>query len=78
MAGVLRKDDELRQLIGRRVRDLRNERGISQEALADLANLHRTYIGRLERGESGTTVDTLVIVTRTLGVSLAEFFKGIN
>ena len=69
-------DKQLRQAIGQRLRDLRREAGISsQETLAHQAGVHRTYIGRLERGESGVTVEALAAVSAALGVSLAEFFR---
>ncbi len=65
----------LRRAVGDRLRDLRLEQGISQEALSHRAGVHRTYIGRLERGESGVTVDMLAAILAALGVSLAEFFR---
>jgi transcriptional regulator with XRE-family HTH domain len=66
----------LRHEIGGRLRQLRLKAGItSQEKLADLAGVHRTYVGRLERGESGVTVDTLAAILAALRVSLAEFFR---
>ncbi len=37
--------------------------------------MHRTYVGRLERGESGVTVDSLAAILAALDVSLNEFFK---
>ncbi len=37
--------------------------------------MHRTYVGRLERGESGVTVEALAAILAALGVSLREFFK---
>ena len=40
-----------------------------------MAGVHRTYVGRLERGDSGVTVDTLAAVLAPLGVSLSEFFR---
>ncbi len=40
-----------------------------------LAKVHRTYVGRLERGESGVTVEALAAILAALGVSLGEFFK---
>src|SRR5207248_1522661 len=44
-------------------------------ALPSLAGAHRTYVGRLERGESGVTVDTLAAIFSSLSISLAEFFR---
>ncbi len=67
---------KLRKAIGQRLRELRLKAGItSQEALAHKAKVHRTYVGRLERGESGVTVETLAAILAALGVSLGEFFK---
>ena len=66
----------LRKAIGQRLRELRLKAGItSQEALAHKAKVHRTYVGRLERGESGVTVDSLAAILAALSVSLREFFK---
>ena len=65
----------LRRQIGDRLRELRTRAGItSQEALADRAGVHRTYVGRLERGESGVTVEALAAILAPLGLSLGEFF----
>jgi XRE family transcriptional regulator, regulator of sulfur utilization len=60
--------------IGDRVRELRTEAGLSQEALAHRLRLHRNYVGLVERGERSLSLETLARVARTLGVSLAEFF----
>jgi len=66
----------LRRAIGERLREVRVSAGIrSQEKLAELAGVHRTYIGRLERAESGVTIETLAAVLASTGTSLAEFFK---
>ncbi len=66
----------LRKQIGQRLRELREEAGLSsQESLAHKAGVHRTYVGRLERGESGVTVDSLAAILAALGVSLGQFFK---
>ena len=66
----------LRRQIGGRLRDLRSRVGItSQEKLADRAGVHRTYVGPLERGESGVTVEALATILAPLGVSLREFFQ---
>ena len=69
-------NSRLRREIGQRLRQLRLEAGISsQEALAHKAKVHRTYIGRLERGESGVTVEALTAILAALQVSLSEFFQ---
>lgn len=66
----------LRRSLGTRLRELRQRAGISsQEALAERAGVHRTYVGRLERGESGVTVEALGAILAALGVSLSEFFQ---
>ena len=66
----------LRRVIGQRLRYLRLKAGVSsQEKLGELAGVHRTYVGRLERGDSGVTLDTLAAVLAALGVGLAEFFR---
>ncbi len=43
--------------------------------MANRAGVHRTYIGRLERGESGVTVEMLAAILAAIPLSLAEFFK---
>lgn len=71
---------DIKLLIGERVRELREARGIaSQEKLGELASdLHRTFIGRVERGETNISIENLEAITKALGVSLAEFFKPFN
>jgi len=71
---------DLKLLIGERVRELREARGItSQEKLGELASdLHRTFIGRVERGETNISIENLEAITKALDVSLAEFFKPFN
>jgi transcriptional regulator with XRE-family HTH domain len=66
--------DDLFQILGRRARDLRLARGLSQEALAEKANLHRNYVGRIERGEPGVSLFVVAQLAAALDVTLAEFF----
>jgi transcriptional regulator with XRE-family HTH domain len=66
--------DDIRTRFGARVRQLRTERGLSQEAFADRAKLHRTYIGAIERGEQNLSLLNIERIAATLGVSLAELF----
>lgn len=52
------------------LRKTRKEQGISQEKLAELAELHRTYIGSVERGERNLTIDNMERLARALGVTI--------
>ena len=71
-----REAQRLHQAIGRRLRELRTEEeGLSQEKLAARAGFHRTFVGKLERGETATTVDGLAALCSALGVTLAGFFE---
>jgi len=51
-------------------RKLRIEKGYSQEELADLSDLHRTYIGQVERGEKNLTLRSLERIANALKVSM--------
>lgn len=59
---------------GARVRELRRERGLSQEALVARTGLHRTYIGSVERGERNPSLDAIHALARGLAVDVAELF----
>lgn len=64
--------------LGTNVRDLRLERGLSQEDLAELSGLHRTYIGGVERGERNISVMSLSKIAIALGVNLTFLVKEID
>ena len=57
---------------GQRVREERNKQGLSQESLAEKAELHRTYIGMIERGEKNITLRNIEKLAKALGVSINE------
>ena len=59
---------ERRRAFGARVRQLRVDRGWSQEGLAEQAQLHRTYIGSVERGERNISLDNIWVLAEALGV----------
>ena len=54
---------------------MREERHLSQEALADLAGLHRTYVGSVERGERNVSIDNIDRLAEALSVSPAELLR---
>lgn len=62
--------------IGDNIHELRRERGLTQEALADAAGLHRTYIGSVERGERNLAVGNLFALAAALGVTITELISG--
>jgi transcriptional regulator with XRE-family HTH domain len=65
----------LRRIVARNLRRLRQDQGLSQEELADLAGLNRNYIGMVEREENAPTVDTLEVLARALQVEPEQFLK---
>lgn len=70
--------DSLRQrlrVLGEAVRTARTDRGLSQEALADRAGLHRTYIGQVERGERNLSLGNLYALADALDLRASELLS---
>ncbi len=65
-------------VFGQRVRARRVELGLSQEALARLAGLHRTYVGSLERGERNVALINILRLGRALEIDAGTLITGIN
>ena len=63
---------ELTQILADNLRDYRNTKRISQEELAEVCGLHRTYLGSVERKERNVTLSTLETLAAALGVSVPE------
>jgi len=57
---------------GERVREIRKEKGLSQEELAHKADLHRTYIGMIERAEKNITLINIEKIANALEVDIKE------
>ena len=65
-------------IFGRHIRELRTERGLSQERLAELANLHRNYVGGVERGERNIALLNIVALAHGLGVKPMKLLEPIR
>lgn len=74
---MARKDRALIQL-GENLRKAREKKGWSQEELAHRCDVHRTYVGGVERAEYNVTMLTLLRFTRTLGIRLEDALGGID
>jgi transcriptional regulator with XRE-family HTH domain len=66
----------LRQIFGSNLRRLRNDRGLSQEALAELAGIDRTYVSALERQVYSVSIDTIEKLARVLDVKPTELLEA--
>jgi transcriptional regulator with XRE-family HTH domain len=63
-----------RQLIGKAVLKYRTKANLSQEVLAEKADIHPNYVGRIERGECAPTVEILLKIAKALGVRTYKLF----
>ena len=63
---------------GLRVKTIRTEQKISQEDLAELSGLHRTYISSLERGVRNPTLTTLISLSKGLNIEINEMLKELD
>lgn len=66
---------DARKVFAKRLRQFRQVRGLSQESLADLAGLHRTYVGSIERCERNVSIDNMERLARALGVDIVELLR---
>lgn len=66
-------DDRL--LLGRRVRELRNSQGLSQEGLAEKAGMNWKYLSSVERGKENPTLDLLIRLKKALKVEIVDLFN---
>lgn len=64
----------IEERFGKRVRELRQAKGLSQEELAFKAGVHRTYLGGIERGERNPSLRNIAAIAKALGVTLSELF----
>jgi len=69
------KEQEVLLQFGHRVRELRKDKGLSQETFASLCGLDRTYISGIERGVRNVSLVNIRVIADTLGVSLSQLMR---
>lgn len=69
---------EITKVLGQRIRNHRNARGLSQEKLAELSGCHSTYIGQIERGEKNATIESIEKISSALRISLSTLFEKLG
>mgnify|MGYP002376702348 FL=1 len=75
MLSGMKNSNNITVRFGQRVRQLRTELGLSQEAFADKCGLDRTYISGIERGVRNPTLEVIAVIADGLGKSLEALFK---
>lgn len=65
---------EIKEKFGKQVKKLRHEKGLSQEALALLADLDRTYIPSIEKGERNVSITVIEKIANALNVKISILF----
>lgn len=68
---------QVQKALGSRIRELRLKKALSQEAFADLCDIHRSHMGEIERGETNLTLSTLLVISKKLEITISALFKGI-
>lgn len=69
---------DIAKTVGKRLRSYRLAQRLSQERLAEMAGLHPTYIGQVERGEKNLTIESLEKITLALQIPMASVFERIE
>lgn len=67
---------DIRNQFGDRLREIRLKKGVSQEALALEADLHRTYVSSVERGERNVSIVNIARIAAALDVPIRDFFPA--
>lgn len=66
---------DYQKILGENVRSLRIERQITQEQLAEICDLHRTYIGAIERGDRNVSLNNIVKIAHALNVTPSDLLQ---
>ena len=65
------------KIIGEAVRKYRKQAGLTQERLAEKAELHPVYVGELERGEESASVEALIRIAKALNIKLRDIVEDV-
>ena len=68
-------EGDLQRTVGQNLRAIREARGLSQEAFAEMLGVHRTYMGGLERGERNLTLRSLERIAERVGVEAVGLLR---
>ncbi|MFC3414679.1 helix-turn-helix domain-containing protein [Algoriphagus hitonicola] len=66
---------DIKVAYGKKVRQIRKDKGVSQEKLAELAELDRTYISGIENGKRNVSIETIFKIAEALNIPVIEFFE---
>ena len=75
---LMSKESQLLKSFGRRVRDLRQSKGFSQQSFAEECGLDRTYISGIERGKRNISLENVAALARALDVTISDLLEGID
>jgi transcriptional regulator with XRE-family HTH domain len=75
LAPIIKRE---RKRLGQRLRELRLERGLTQEQAAEMIGIHPKYMPRVEAGRANLTVDNLIAASVAYGVALRDLFPEIH
>jgi len=65
-----------RKIFAKKLKEFRALKGLSQEELADIAGLHRTYVGSVERGERNISIDNMERLASALGIKIKDLLNN--
>lgn len=65
-----------RKIFAKKLKEFRSSKGLSQEELAEIAGLHRTYVGSVERGERNISIDNMERLANALEINIKDFLNN--
>ena len=74
----MKLDSTIRDVFASNLRRVRLSKGLSQEKLAEIAGLHRTYVGSVERGERNISIDNIEVLSAALHVTASDLLKEVK